>query len=265
MTKPYHDNGEALPGGPSITSRQTGMHGGQQSEGLMQAEFDKLADNYYEQHKSNIAITGELPEYFSEYKIAGLADVAKKFGLSPGNIIDFGSGIGNSVPYFRKYFASSTLRCADVSARSIEIAKTRFNGGEQYVLIEDSRIPIADASQDIAFSACVFHHIPHEEHQHWLRELKRIVRPGGLLVIYEHNPLNPLTVRAVNTCPLDENARLIRAGTLRRRAMDAGWKEPAVDYCLFFPSLLARLRPFENKLGWLAMGAQYRLSAIRPV
>jgi SAM-dependent methyltransferase len=265
MSKHYDENGTLQQGGRSATVKQTGMHGGDQSVDFMQAEFDKHADDYYEQHKSNIAITGELPEYFAEYKIAGLAELVKKYSIPAGSILDFGSGIGNSVPYFRKYFTSSTVRCADVSARSIEIAKTRFRGNEEYVLIEGSRLPVDDASQDIIFSACVFHHIPHQEHQHWLYELKRVIRPGGLLVIYEHNPLNPLTVRAVNSCPLDENARLIQGNALRKRVLDVGWEQAVVDYCLFFPSFLSRLRPLENKLNWLALGAQYRLSAIRPL
>ena len=264
MSKPYYENGALLQGERSTIGKQMKMHCGDQSADFMQAEFDKLADAYYDQHKSNIAITGELPEYFAEYKIAGLADLVKKFNMPAGNILDFGSGIGNSVPYFRKYFTSSTMRCADVSARSIEIAKTRFGGNEEYALIENSHLPFDDASQDIVFSACVFHHIPHPEHQHWLHERKRVVRPRGLLVIYEHNPLNPLTVRAVNSCPLDENAHLIQGKTLRKRVLEAGWEQAAVDYCLFFPSFLSKLRSLENKLHWLALGAQYRLSAIRP-
>lgn len=228
----------------------------------MQAEFDLLADEYRVQHEANVAITGESPEYFSEYKIADLADLLNRMELPTTKILDFGSGIGNSLPYLRKYFSSSELSCADVSARSIEIAQTRFPGQENYVLIDQS-IPLPTASQDVVFSACVFHHIPHEQHLHWLAELRRITKPGGVLAIYEHNPLNPLTVRAVNTCPLDVNAKLIRGGTMRKRAVAGGWEDAQVDYKLFFPSALAALRPMERHLEWLCLGAQYRMLARR--
>ena len=231
---------------------------------LMQAEFDLLADEYRVQHKENVAITGESPEYFSEYKIADLAELINRLKLPATDILDFGSGIGNSLPYFRNYFSSSEITCADVSARSIEIAQTRFPGQEYYVLINEG-IPLPTASQNVVFSACVFHHIPHEEHLHWLTELRRITKPGGILAIYEHNPLNPLTVRAVNTCPLDVNARLIRGGTLRGRAFTSGWDDARVDYKLFFPAILAALRPMESHLEWLALGAQYRMTARKPV
>ena len=229
----------------------------------MQAEFDLLADEYRVLHKDNVAITGESPEYFSEYKIADLAELLNRLGLPTTKMLDFGSGIGNSLPYFRKYFSGSEVSCADVSTRSIEIAQTRFPGQENYVCI-DKNIPLPDASQDVIFSACVFHHIPHEEHLHWLAELRRITRPGGILAIYEHNPLNPLTVRAVNTCPLDVNAQLIRGGIMRKRALTSGWKDARVDYKLFFPATLAALRPMERQLEWLCLGAQYRMVARRP-
>lgn len=229
------------------------------------AEFDLIADNYYEQHRRNIAITGEDPEYFSEYKIKDLANVTAKGGIPCEKILDFGSGIGNSIPYFRKYFPEGAVNCADVSVRSLQIARTRFPGNESYVEIEPDRIPLPDASQDIAFSACVFHHIPHEEHVAWISELRRVVKPGGLLMIYEHNPLNPLTVRAVNTCPFDVNARLIRAQELHRSVTMAGWQDARIAYRLFFPLALSALRPLESRLEWLAFGAQYRLTAIRPL
>jgi SAM-dependent methyltransferase len=189
--------------------------------------------------------------------------LVRKQGFAAGNIFDFGCGIGNSISFFRKYFGQSELHCGDVSARSIEIAQARFPGKETYVPVTD-QIPLPAHSQDIVFSACVFHHIPHEDHQHWLAELRRITRPGGLLAIYEHNPLNPLTVRAVNTCPLDANARLILGGLLCKRAVASGWEGARVDYRLFFPSMLKALRRLEPHMGWFGLGAQYRVAARSP-
>jgi SAM-dependent methyltransferase len=233
------------------------------SGGDLRAEFDLLADEYHDQHRANVAITGEEPEYFAEYKIADIWALVREQHLASSHILDFGSGIGNSLPFFRRYFPQSRLACADVSLRSMNIAQSRFPGKEAYVHV-DTSIPLPAQSQDIVFSACVFHHIPHEEHPHWLAELRRVTRPGGLLAIYEHNPLNPLTVHAVNTCPLDVNARLIRGSTMRGRAITGGWGDARVDYKLFFPSLLKSLRPLERHLSWLGIGAQYRMTARRP-
>jgi len=103
----------------------------------------------------------------------------------------------------------------------------------------------------------VFHHISHGEHDLWLRELYRITRPGGLIAIFEHNPLNPLTLHAVNTCPFDVNAKLVFPRSLAQRLAGAGWASPRIQYNLFFPRALASLRPIEDALGWLPIGAQY--------
>ncbi|MCG7392682.1 class I SAM-dependent methyltransferase [Microvirga sp. ACRRW] len=227
------------------------------------AEFDSFADEYYQQHSANIAITGEAPEYFAEYKIKVLAKQASKLGITPGSALDFGSGIGNSIPHFRHHMPSTRLVCADVSSRSLELAQTRFGEVSQTLLIAGQNIPAPDNQFDVTFSACVFHHIPHEEHVHWMSELLRVTRPGGMLSIFEHNPLNPLTLRAVNTCPFDINARLIRASVLKQRFLDAGWHEPKVDYHVFFPRQLASLRTLEPHLARIPLGGQYSVSATK--
>jgi ubiquinone/menaquinone biosynthesis C-methylase UbiE len=221
------------------------------------AEFDRFADAYYEQHRENVAVTGEGPEYFAEYKIRQLRQIVEREQIGVSRICDFGSGIGNSIPFFRTYFPDAALTSSDVSERSLTLGKQRYPGNGNCVLIEEGRIPCQDGSFDVAFSACVFHHIPHGEHVMWLKELQRITRPGGLIAIFEHNPLNPLTVHAVNTCPFDENAKLIFARNLAKRMGDAGWTSPRIQYNLFFPRALARLRPLEARLGWLPLGAQY--------
>ena len=230
---------------------------------MTKAEFDSYADTYYQEHKANVKITGEDPEYFAEYKIADLATYLAKARASCGRITDFGSGIGNSIPYFRRYFPGTALSCADVSVRSAQLAQNRYPGYETYLLIEAEKIPISDASQDLVFSACVFHHISHKDHELWLRELLRITRPGGVLAIYEHNPLNPLTVRAFNTCPLDQECPPYRSPEFTSSMFGGGMVQ--CEHCLpvILSPTLAYLRPLEQRLGWLCLGAQYRLIASR--
>jgi ubiquinone/menaquinone biosynthesis C-methylase UbiE len=223
---------------------------------LMEAkEFDKFADSYHEMHLQNISLSGETPDFFAEYKIKDLALQLKN--ESPRTILDFGSGVGNSVPYFRKYFPNSCITCADVSERSLDISRTRYPGSERYAQIVEDRLPFPDGSFNVVFSACVFHHIPHEEHAHWLNELNRVTAVAGKLFIFEHNPLNPLTVRAVRTCPFDENARLISGWTFSKRIVNAKWLNVRVHYRIFFPHMLARLRTLEKYLCYLPLGAQY--------
>jgi SAM-dependent methyltransferase len=131
----------------------------------------------------------------------------------------------------------------------------------EYLQISDSQIPVADASFDIVFTACVFHHIDHSGHTHWLAEIKRVLVPGGVFGLFEHNPWNPLTRRAVNTCPFDENARLISMPNMRTRLREAGFNVLRSRFTFFFPSFLRGLRALETRMGWLPLGGQYFLLA----
>jgi Methylase involved in ubiquinone/menaquinone biosynthesis len=227
------------------------------------AEFDRFANEYDELLRQTVAVTGEGPEFFHEYKIQALARLARKRNIRPESILDFGSGVGNSTPYFRRYFPGAQLAGADVSPRSLEVAEKRFPGVARGLQIQDNRIPVPDSSFDITFSACVFHHISHDEHIRWLRELHRVTRVGGLLTIFEHNPLNPLTVRAVNTCPFDVNAHLIPAKEFKARYRESGWTDPQSQYHLFFPHALSGLRVLEPYLSAVPFGGQYAVSAIK--
>lgn len=229
---------------------------------MSDAEFDRFARNYRDVHQANIALTGEEPEYFADYKMRDFAAASAAVGAPrDGRYLDFGSGVGASVAPFRHHLPQARLVCADVSAQSLEQSRQQHGEGSDYLLIESGRLPLPDHSIDGAFACCVFHHIPHEQHGQALAEIKRVLRPGAPLMVYEHNPLNPLTVRAVNTCPLDENAVLIGGPEMTRRCAAQGFRSPRLEYRVFFPAALKRLRPLEGRLRWLALGAQYAVHA----
>jgi ubiquinone/menaquinone biosynthesis C-methylase UbiE len=230
------------------------------------AEFDKFADEYQSIHARNIAISGETPDYFADYK---MKDVTAEyyancvaFGDSPA-ILDFGAGIGTSVPFVRKYLPQSKLTCLDVSARSLEIGQSRFGGQATFMSFGGKNLPFRDDSFNIAYAACVFHHIDHAEHVGLLAELRRVLVPGGMLAVFEHNPYNPVTVKTVRECPFDEGARLIRARVMRKRANEAGFHSTRIRYRIFFPRWLRALRPLERQMTWLPLGAQYYALAIK--
>jgi SAM-dependent methyltransferase len=230
---------------------------------MSDAEFDKYADEYASLHARNIRISGEDPEFFARYKTEDVAQVLQAQRREPAGILDFGAGIGASVPHWRRLWPRSNLVCVDVSERSLELARRRQADQAQFHLYDGRNIPFPDRHFDVVFAACVFHHIEVAEHVRLLAELRRVLAPDGTLFVFEHNPLNPLTVRAFNTCEFDEDAALIYAGALRRRVREAGFQRISVAYRIFFPSALKALRPLERLLGWLPLGAQYRLTAER--
>jgi ubiquinone/menaquinone biosynthesis C-methylase UbiE len=231
------------------------------------AEFDKFADEYRSLHDENIRASGESHEYFVEYKVRDIYHQMRTAGDLRANlkILDFGAGVGSSIPFFQKYFPSCEVLCADVSRRSLDVAQRRFGATAKYVVFQGTTLPLRSGSFDIAVAACVFHHIPSSEHVGWLREIRRVLaNNGGRLFLYEHNPLNPLTARAVANCAFDRDAVLVPAWKMRKKFRAAGYADISLHYRVFFPRFLAPLRFLEFQMWWLPLGAQYCIVGLVP-
>ncbi len=223
------------------------------------AEFDQFADEYEQQHAGSIRLSGETRDFFAQYKVT---DVAQEcIARQPRRILDFGAGIGSSIPQFKQMFPDAALTCLDVSERSLKIARNRHGDVAEYRTFDGNIIPYPAQHFDIAFASCVFHHIPAHRHVGLLNELRRVVVDDARLFVFEHNPLNPLTRYAVSACPFDQNAVLLTARTLRARALEAGFAHVRIAYRLFFPGFLRALRPFERGLTRIPFVAQYYICA----
>jgi ubiquinone/menaquinone biosynthesis C-methylase UbiE len=226
-------------------------------------EFDQFAKDYEDVLDRATQIGGEETGHFASYKIDIVHD--RVGGDGEGlTILDFGCGVGQSTPYFAERFPKARLLGTDVSSQSIAVAESRHGPLATYTHYDaGDPLPYADASVDVAFTSCVFHHIPHDAHPAVLAEVRRVLKPGGRFFVFEHNPLNPLTMKVVNDCPFDENAVLIRAPELRRRLEQAGFEEVRARFCLFVPGQLRWLRPLESALTWCPAGAQYYVEGRR--
>lgn len=227
----------------------------------MHAEFDEYSASYRQQHEDSIRLSGEDVEFFAEYKAEDTRRLALEAGCEVRTILDFGSGIGNAVKPLREQFPDAQLTCLDVSARSLAVSREMHGEGPTYQVYDGRTLPFADASFDLVFTACVFHHIPETEHVALLAELRRVLRPDGLFVLFEHNPWNPLTRHVVASCPFDANAVLITAPEMKRRLRAGGFADVATEYRVFFPNALKALRPLEPLFAPLPLGGQYVLSA----
>lgn len=225
------------------------------------AEFDRYASEYRQQHAASTSMIGEPVEFFAYYKIDLLAEVWRKTGRMPETILDFGTGIGNSLESIHAAFAEANIVALDVSRACLEQVETLALPRVSTLAYDGKIVPLPDASVDCVFTACVFHHIPELQHLASLKEIRRILKPGGHFVLFEHNPLNPLTRLAVARCPFDEDAILIDGREMQRRFRAAGFADVSLRYCLFFPRPFGFLRPLEHYMGWLPAGAQYYLTA----
>jgi SAM-dependent methyltransferase len=213
-----------------------------------EAEFDRHAAGYDEMHRSSIAASGEDPAYFARYK----RDVLLRLlgGTRGAKILDFGCGIGNLTEFLVESF--DDVSGYDPSPKSVELAKKRV---PRAVFVHEMD-GLPKDHFDAAVVANVLHHVKPAERDDLLRGVVERLAPGGRLVVFEHNPLNPLTRRAVAACPFDEDAVLLWPWEATRLLARAGLSRVKRDFIVFFPRALASLRPLEPKLRALPVGAQ---------
>lgn len=222
----------------------------------MSSAFDVHAETYGRDVQSSIDFSGLPHDFFLRAKALLLADMLSS-DPDPGSLkrcLDVGCGIGALHPHLAPAF--ETIVGVDVSRASIAVAATS-NASNSYLAYDGDRLPFDDASFDVALTVCVLHHVVPQDWSRFLSEMRRVVRPGGLVFVIEHNPYNPLTRLAVRRCAFDKEAVLLRPRTLLRLFQDVGLVEARTRQFLFLPSLSPIARRCEGLLQRLPLGAQY--------
>ena len=105
-----------------------------------------------------------------------------------GTGIDLGCGLGlQTAEMRRRGFAVVGVE------PSVGLLAQRRHGDAPVVAGDALRLPVRDGSVDFVFVVGVLHHLPGRDAQvQALREVARVLRPGGLLLVHESNPRNPL-------------------------------------------------------------------------
>jgi 2-polyprenyl-3-methyl-5-hydroxy-6-metoxy-1,4-benzoquinol methylase len=224
------------------------------------SEFDTYSRSYDTAVNASIAFSGLKVDFFTKVKASHIKRIIReRFGSERDvNMLDVGCGVGNYHPYFAQDVAS--LSGVDVSAACIQTASER-NANVSYKVYDGKRLPYDDASFDVVYTICVMHHVPPSQWQAFASELRRVVRPGGLALVFEHNPFNPLTRRAVSTCEFDKDAVLLQARTTARLLRNAGFGSIDSRYILTVPPINSFLDSIDRLFSRIPLGGQYYVSA----
>ncbi len=227
-------------------------------------DFNEYAGTYREDLERSIAFSGANADLFIGLKADLVTEIAGRHLGEPGtlNAIDVGCGVGETARFLKGRFGG--LHGADIAAESVARAAEEHPWVNYRTYDAGEPVPFAEESFDLAFTICVLHHVPPSEREEFAAEMTRVVRPGGVVAIFEHNPLNPLTRKAVNSCPFDADAVLASRRETKRLLSGAGLEVVESPYIVFFPREGERLRAIERRLGWLPLGAQYYVAARKP-
>ena len=223
-------------------------------------EFDAFKDDYREQLERSVSLVGQSADFFSEVKAKLLLKIAARHfpDNSKLKVLDVGCGIGLTDDFIIGKFGF--VSGVDVAPGVIAAAReshSELKNSVEYQVYDGSRLPYPDGYFDIAFTICVLHHVNREQRTGFVSEMKRVTKKGGLNLIFEHNPYNPLTRYVVNRCPFDTDAILLQARESRQLFSLAGLETVELSYFLFFPWRGRLFQAVGHWLRFLPFGAQY--------
>lgn len=226
--------------------------------------FDEFHQSYDDQINQAIAFGGQEHEFYLKVKADVLIELlSSQHQKAPVELLDVGCGNGTMHPFLLSSPLPIQVTGIEVASQFVAVAREN-NPAAKYETYDGTRLPYVSGSFDAAVAICVMHHVPRAGWALFIDELSRVVKPGGLVAVFEHNPFNPLTLYVVKTCPIDRDAVLLRPGRLVGLMRDAGLAAIAHEFILFTPFKSAACRRFERLMAWLPLGAQYVVFARVP-
>lgn len=223
---------------------------------LEAAEFDAYDRTYDAAVNEAVAFAGLGVDFFTRAKADYLLDLTASALGDPRklSLLDVGCGVGNYHSLLEGKFGS--IAGTDLSSKCLEVAHERHPEVD-YRKFDGTQLPFGDACIDVAFAVCVYHHVPVGARAALTAEVRRILKPRGIFAIFEHNPRNPLTMRAVNNCVFDKDAVLLRASEAGKLLTEAGFQDVGTRHILTIPAIGRMLRRLDLVLGFAQFGAQY--------
>ncbi|MEV6355029.1 class I SAM-dependent methyltransferase [Streptomyces hydrogenans] len=153
------------------------------------------------------------------------AAAVAEIDLSPGDsVLDAGCGTGRALPPLRTAVGpSGTVIGADLTpemlAQAVRAGRLGPEGATTLLLADVGRLPLRDGGLDAVFGAGLVSHLADLVAD--LRELARVVRPGGRLALFHPIGRAALAARHGRQLTPDD---LRAEPRLRRVLAEAGWR-----------------------------------------
>jgi SAM-dependent methyltransferase len=141
-----------------------------------------------------------------EYWLSGYRDAQTTIGAVPflkesrARILDFGGASGRVIRHMRYLAESPELYLTDINPRHVELVRALFNGSVCALRNGGTpHLPFEDGFFDCITAYSVFTHI-YDEDTAWLLELRRLLKPGGVLYITVHDEATWRLLPSLEVC-----------------------------------------------------------------
>ena len=233
------------------------------------AEFDAHADGYDGGQGNPIkALVGQNADDFVNVKVKWLLRYWPQLRTNPAlSLLDYGCDTATLPRLLRAAGVPARMTGTDISSGMLREAERVWPEGSPPPALHvqngaDTGLPGGD--YDLITISAVLHHVPLAERPAVWRELHRLARPGGRLVVFEHNPWNPVTSYVVKRTPIDFDAILLPPPEVTAALRAGGWDDIRCSHLMFLPPKLGGLATLtERMFFWLPLGGQYAVTAVK--
>lgn len=165
-------------------------------------DFDAIAEAY------NESLPAHVVEHYLRKRLAFIQD-----HVPPGPVLDLGSGTGLLAE--RVAAAGYSVTALDPSRGMLRQLRRR-SPRIPAVVADGTALPFPDQSFVLTYCVAVLHHVAAPDAvRRTLVEMARVTRPGGRILIWDHNPRNPYWPLLMRRVPQDTGGeRLIPAAEI---------------------------------------------------
>jgi SAM-dependent methyltransferase len=201
-----------------------------------------LGETEQRQHALYAAVAHEyddvFPRHVAEHYITKRTSLVKSLLPLGGLVLDVGCGTGQ----LGAAIASEGFDVFGVDLSSSMVARARQRGLAGTYAAVTTALPFAEGSFDLALTVATLHHLETPERvAQTVSEMARVVRRGGFVVLWDHNPANPYWPILMKRVPQDSgDERLVPRAELLRDVDAAGLVPDRVLRSGFTPDFLPR-------------------------
>lgn len=187
--------------------------------------FDKIAKNYDQ----------TIPAHILEHYLTKRLKLIKDYFPINYKMLDLGCGTGKLAE--KLINLGYKVVGIDQSEGMLEIAKKR---GIEIYSANSENLPFLDEEFDGVYSIAVFHHLyTKEKVAKTISEMIRVTKSGGIILIWDHNLLNPYWPIIMKKVPQDSGEeRIVPISELLSNLKLHKYKELKIFYLGFIPDFI---------------------------
>lgn len=210
-----------------------------------------LGDTEQRQHALYTAVAHEyddvFPRHVAEHYIDKRTNLVKELLPMGGLVLDVGCGTGQ----LAAAIAAQGFDVFGVDLSASMVSKARERGLSGTYAGVTTALPFADGSFDLALTVATLHHLETPERvAATVSEMGRVVKSGGFVVLWDHNPSNPYWPILMKRVPQDSgDERLVPQAELLTDVRQSGLRIHKVLRSGLMPDFMPRA--LATPWGWV--------------